>query len=60
MDSENNKTSELSALILKLTHQLNLRRGEKMLLYQALVFITHGKKIKSFYNNKKCKISNME
>ena len=43
MDSENNKTSELSALIFKLTDKLDLRRWEKMLLYQALVFIAHGK-----------------
>ena len=43
MNSENSKTSEPHILILKLTDKLDWRRGEKMLLYQTLVFITHGK-----------------
>ena len=54
MNSENSKTSETHVLILKVTDKLDLRRGEKMLLYQTLAFVTHGK---SLYNNKKFKIS---
>ena len=42
MNSENSKTSEPHVLILKLTDKLDLRRGERVLLYQILVFITHG------------------
>ena len=43
MNSENSKTSELYVLILKLTDKLDLRRGEKVLLYHILVFTIHGK-----------------
>ena len=43
MNSENSKTSEPHILILKLSDKLNLRKGEKMLLYQTLVFITQEK-----------------
>ena len=43
MNSENSKTSETHVLILKVTDKLDLRRGEKMLLYQNLAFVTHGK-----------------
>ena len=48
MNSENSKTYERHLLILKLTSRLDLRRGVKMLLYQALVFITHGKTWKAY------------
>ena len=43
ISSENSKTSEPHIWILKLTDKLDLKRGEKMLLYQTLVFITQGK-----------------
>ena len=43
MNSENSKTSEPHVLILKLADKLDLTGGEKMLFYQTLVFITHGK-----------------
>ena len=43
MNSQNSKTSKPHVLILKLTDKLDLRRGEKMLLYQTSVFVTHGK-----------------
>ena len=43
MGSENSKTSEPHILILKLTDKLDVRIGKKVLLYQILVFITHGK-----------------
>ena len=42
-NSENSKTSESHVLILKLINKLDLRRGKKVLLYQILVFISHGK-----------------
>ena len=42
-NSENSKTSEPHALILKLTNILDLRRSEKSIAYQILVFITRGK-----------------
>ena len=43
INSENSKTSEPLLLILKLTDELDLRRGKKLLHYRILVFITHGK-----------------
>ena len=44
MNSENSKTSKLHVLILKFIDKLDLRRGEKILLYQISVFTIHGKK----------------
>ena len=43
MNSENSKTSEHHVLVLKLTDKLDLKRGQKLLLYQILVFIICGK-----------------
>ena len=43
MNSENSKTSEYHVSVLKLTDKLDLRRGQKLLLYQILVFIIRGK-----------------
>ena len=43
MNSENSRTSEYHVLVLKLTDKLDLRRGQKLLLYQILVFIIRGK-----------------
>ena len=43
MNSENSRTSEYHVLALKLADKLDLRRGQKVLLYQILVFILHGK-----------------
>ena len=43
MNSENSQTSEHNVLVLKLTDKLDLRRGQKMLHYQILVFIIPGK-----------------
>ena len=42
MNSENIKTSKPYLLTLKLTNKLDLRIGKRLLLYQILVFITHG------------------
>ena len=43
MNSKNSKTSEQHILKLKLTDNLDLRTGERLLPYQILAFITHGK-----------------
>ena len=43
MDSENSRNSEYHVLVLKLTNKLDLRRGQKLLLYQILAFIILGK-----------------
>ena len=43
INSENSRTSELHVLVLKLADKLDLRRGQKVLLYQILVFTIHGK-----------------
>ena len=43
MNLENNKTSDPHVLILNLTDKRDLKRGERVVLYQILVFITHGK-----------------
>ena len=40
---ENSKTSEWRVLILKFTDKLDLKKVKKMLLYQTLVLLTHGK-----------------
>ena len=50
MNSENSKTSEHNVLVLKLTDKLDLRRGQKPLLYQILVFIIPGK-MQRVHNN---------
>ena len=42
MNSENSRTSEYHVSVLKLTDKLDLRRGQKVLLYQILVFTIHG------------------
>ena len=48
MNSESSEISELRVLILKLNDKLNLTRGKKMLLYQTLEFIIHGKTQKAY------------
>ena len=57
MNSEKNKASKPHILILKLTDKLYLRRGEKILLYQILVFTIHEKNIKSSYKSNKFEVS---
>ena len=42
MNSENSRTSEYHILELKLVDKLDLRRGQRVLLYQILVFTIHG------------------
>ena len=41
LNSENSKTSKPHVLILNLTDKIDLKRVEKVLLYQILVFIIH-------------------
>ena len=43
MNSENIKTSKPHVLIFSLTYKIDLRRGNKALIYQILVFTIHGK-----------------
>ena len=42
LNLEHSRTSEYHVLLLKLVDKLDLRRGQKMLLYQILVFTIHG------------------
>ena len=57
MNSENCKTSEPLILILKLTDKLDLRRGEKSIVFSNLSIYYTWKNIKSSYNNNKFKVS---
>ena len=57
MNSENSKTSEYHVLVLKLTRQLDLRRGQRTVALSNLSIYYTWKNIKSSYNNNKFKIS---
>ena len=57
MNSENSRTSEYHVLTLKLTHKLDLRRGQKTVALSNLSIYYTWKNIKSSYNNNKFKIS---
>ena len=57
MNSENSKTSEQHVLILKLTHKLDIRRGEKSITLSSFKIYYTWKNKKSSYNNNKYKIS---
>ena len=56
-NSENSRTSRAHILIINLTSQLDLRRGEKIIELSNLSIYYTWKNIKSSYNNKKFKIS---
>ena len=56
MNSENSKTSECHALVLRLSDQLDLRRGQKTVALSNLSIYYTWKNIKSSYNNNKFKI----
>ena len=47
MNSENSKTSEYHVLVLKLTHKLDLRRGQKTVALSSLSIHYTWKNIKS-------------
>ena len=55
--TQKSKTFKSYVLILNLTDKIVLRRREKVLLYQILVLITHGKYKTSYNNKNKFKIS---
>ena len=57
MNSENSRTSEYHALVLKLADKLNLRRVQKSVVLSNLSIYYTWKNIKSSYNNNKFKIS---
>ena len=57
MNSENSKTSKAHVLILKLTDELDLTRGEKIIALSNLCIYYTWKNMKSSYNNNKFKIS---
>ena len=57
MNSENSKTSEYYGLGLKLTDNLDLRRGQKTVGLSNLSIYYTWKNVKSSYNNNKFKIS---
>ena len=57
INSENSKTSKAHVLILKLTNELDLRRGEKIIALSNLSIYYTWKNIKSSYNNNKFKMS---
>ena len=57
MNSENSETSKAHILMLKLTNELDLRRGEKIIGLSNYSIYYTWKNIKSSYNNNKFKIS---
>ena len=57
MNSENSKTSEYHVVVLKLTDELDLRRGQKAVALSNLSIYYTWKNIKSSNNNNKFKIS---
>ena len=57
MNSENSKTSKPHVLILKITNNLDLRTGEKIIASANLSIYYTWKNIKNLYNNNKFKIS---
>ena len=56
INSENSKTSKAHVLILKLTNELDLRMGEKIIALSNLSIYYTWKNIKSPYNSNKFKI----
>ena len=57
INSENSKTTKAHILRLKLTNQLDLRKGEKIIVLSNLSIYYTWKNIKSSCNNSKFKIS---
>ena len=55
--SENSKTTRAHILRLKLTNELDLRKGEKIIALSNLTIYYTWKNIESSYNNNKFKIS---
>ena len=59
MNSEISKISKPHVLLGKLTEKLDLRRGKKSFALSKLNIYYKWKKIKSSYNNNKCKMSDL-
>ena len=57
INSENSKLSKPHVLVLKLTNELDLRIGEKVIALSNLSIYSKWRDIKSSYNNNKFKIS---
>ena len=57
MNSKNSETFDPNRLLLSHTDKINLKRSDKMFLYQTLAFTVHGKSIKKSYKNNTFKIS---
>ena len=57
INSENSKTSKAHILRLKLTNELDLKRGEKIIALSNLSIFYTRENMKSSYNNNKFKIS---
>ena len=57
MNSENSKTSKSHVLVLKLTNELDLWIGEKVIALSNLSIYYTWRNIKSSYNNNKFRIS---
>ena len=57
LNSENSRTSEYHVLVLKLTDNLDLKRGQKSVALSNLSIYYTRKNIESSYNNNKFKIS---
>ena len=55
--SENSKSSKAHILMLKLTNELELRRGEKIIALSNLSIYCTWKNMKNSYKNNKFKIS---
>ena len=53
INSENSKTSKVHILMLKLTNELDLRMGEKIIALSNLSIYYTWKNIKNSYNNNK-------
>ena len=57
MNPEKSRTSEYHVLVLKLTDELDLKRGQKSIALSNLSIYYTWKNVKSSYNNNKFKIS---
>ena len=55
MNLANSKTSKSHVLIFNLSNKIDLRRGEKKLLHEILVFTIHGKAYENHTTIKKLK-----
>ena len=63
INSENSKTSKTHVLMLKLTNELDLRKGEKIIALSNLSIYNTWKNIKNLYTitiNSKYQSTNME